>query len=554
MNAQPLHDAHVQPHAPAAGTFSRGWRVVRFLFRYWRLGALGTGKPDLPEPRADAVAQAFVCELEAFGPVFVKIGQALSTRAEWLSPAVVRALGRMRDDVTPLPWSRIQPAIETALGAPLPMLFLRIDPVPVGSASLAQVYRATLHDGREVAVKVKRPGAEAEMLRDLDLLARIAAWADRLTPLGRRLHFRGWIGEFRRGLEDELDYCVEADNQRRFAAHFRRYPGLWVPQPVRGHTCRDVLTMEFAHGRHLVPGCADPETGAALVAALIRAYLDQILLHGEIHADPHPGNFLITADGCLAVVDLGLLVPVSPERQARLMRMFTALVDGRGEEVADETVAIGLPLPGFDAAAFRRDIARVVSDYVSQHAPTEGDLLLDIVRLAGRHALRPPPELSLLGRALLGLEAVRQALAPTLDARRIMEEHLTGIAVERVRESFGRNHVAIAAHDLHAMVRAAPRQVESLLSILGENRLQVRLTGLVETQLVENLQKIANRIAAGVVVAALILASALMMRVGGGARLFGYPALALGFFFAATLLGLWIVIGAWLHDRSAPRP
>jgi predicted unusual protein kinase regulating ubiquinone biosynthesis (AarF/ABC1/UbiB family) len=447
--------------------------------------------------------------------------------------------------------------IESSLGAPVTALFSWFDPEPIGSASLAQVYRARLHNGRPVAVKVQRPGIEAQVMQDLFLLERAARAADRLTRLGHRVRFSDWIAEFRHSVRQELDYYAEADHLERFAAHLEPYEALLVPRPVRSHTRRHVLTMDLVDGVRVDDEGRQTGTERCdqLAADLMRAYLDQVLVYGEIHADPHPGNLLLTPDGRLALIDLGMFTTISPVRRDRLMRLIAALVEGRGEDVADEAAAIGLPLEDFDLHAFRRDVARLVSQYASRErsAPTEGRLLFDIVRLSTAHALRSPSELSLLGRAMLSLDAVRQALSPQLDVRAVMEEHLATITAERLRGTFTGTRLASNLHDLQSLLQCAPRRLDDLLAILGENRLQIRLSGLEETHLVENLQKIANRIAAGVVTAALILGSALMMRVETGHRLFGYPTLAMAMFLLATLLGLGIVLGALMHDRGAPR-
>ena len=532
---------------------ARGLRILRVLVRQWRAGVFDASSTTPLE--ADA-AEAFVRDLESLGPAFVKVGQMLSTRADLVHPDALVALERMQDAVAPLPWHAMQREIERGLGAPTATLFARIDHEPIGSASLAQVYRAALPDGRAVAVKVQRPDVEAAIKRDLDLLLKIARGLDRYTRIGQRLKLQDWIGEFRESLLRELDYDAEADNLERFAEHLRPYESLLVPLPIRSHLAPTVLTMQLVRGRRIdsAPRPVADDHADALASELVRAYLDQALLHGEIHADPHPGNLLVTDDGRLALLDLGMVANVSPQRRDQLMRMLLGVADGRGEDVADELATIGEPLEAFDRAGLQRDVARLVARYATgeQPAPTEGRLLLELVRLSTVHGLRPAAELSLLGKALLNLDASRALLAPDLVVRDLIATHLSRIAADRLREGLNSARFVDSLHQVQALVAGAPKRLDSLLAILAENRLQVRITGLEEARLVENLQKIANRIAAGVIVAALILASALVVRAGPAAGVPGYSAIAIGLFLLATALGLTMVVQALRTDRSAP--
>lgn len=532
---------------------ARGLRILRVLVRQWRAGVFDASSTTPLE--ADA-AEAFVRDLESLGPAFVKVGQMLSTRADLVHPDALVALERMQDAVAPLPWHVMQREIERGLGAPTATLFARIDHEPIGSASLAQVYRAALPDGRAVAVKVQRPDVEAAIKRDLDLLLKIARGLDRYTRIGQRLKLQDWIGEFRESLLRELDYNAEADNLERFAEHLRPYESLLVPLPLRSHLAPTVLTMQLVRGRRIdsAPRPVADDRADALASELVRAYLDQALLHGEIHADPHPGNLLVTDDGRLALLDLGMVANVSPQRRDQLMRMLLGVADGRGEDVADELATIGEPLEAFDRAGLQRDVARLVARYATgeQPAPTEGRLLLELVRLSTVHGLRPAAELSLLGKALLNLDASRALLAPDLVVRDLIATHLSRIAADRLREGLNSARFVDSLHQVQALVAGAPKRLDSLLAILAENRLQVRITGLEEARLVENLQKIANRIAAGVIVAALILASALVVRAGPAAGVPGYSAIAIGLFLLATALGLTMVVQALRTDRSAP--
>jgi ubiquinone biosynthesis protein len=539
---------------------ARTARILRFLLKYRSVGVFtgldldhvgdGIAAPVMGKP------EEFVSELEALGPTFIKFGQALSTRPDMLPQAYLAALERTQDAVAPVPAAQMRAVIESELGVRPSHLFESFDDVPLGSASLAQVHRATLRDGRPVAVKVQRPGIVEVIRYDLDALASIASRADVATRLGRRIHFVDWVHEFRKALLAELDYGCEAENLDRFRAHFREYPELFVPAPIWDYTTRRVLTMELVTGHKVTELSGTFRTEhdmRALAGALLRGYLDQVLMHGDIHADPHPGNLLVTDDGRLALFDLGMVMHVPPRQRDRLFRLLVASVEGRGEDAARESIAMGTRLEDFEEERYLREVGQLVARYAAHagHSLSEGRLLFEIVRISTACGLRTPSELSLLGKTLSHLETVCRALDPHLDVKRVVERHLDSIMGDRLRRSLAPHRVASELIDLQTLAREAPRKLSDTLSLLADNRFQIRVTGLEESRLMENLQKIANRITTGVITAALIIAAAMIMRIETEFRLFGYPALALVMFLIAAALGVSIVVSALLRDRRA---
>ena len=547
---------------PTTG-LARTSQILRFLFKYRSAGVftgldLDAATLDPADaPATEGKPEEFVADLEALGPTFVKIGQALSTRPDMVPAPYLAALERMQDDVAPLSFEVVRQVLEDELGVRPTKLFDSFDETPLGCASLAQVHRATLRDGRAVAVKVQRPGITETIRNDLDALAALASKVDSLTDLGRRMRFADWVHEFRKTLLAELDYRVEAENLDRFNQHFAEYPELFVPAPLWDLTRQRVLTMELVTGTKATDMTGVRRTEhklGHLATALMRGYLDQVFVHGEIHADPHPGNLLVTDDGRLALLDLGMVAHVPPKQRERLLKLLFAAVDGRGEEVANESIAMGTRLEDFDEERFVREVGQMVARYAARSGPQslgEGRLMLDIVRQATACGLRTPPELSLLGKTLLNLEAVSAALDPALDVKQVVEEHLEQVMRQRLRKSFSPANLASELMEMQKLMREAPRKLTDILSLLAENRMQMRVTGLEESHLMESLQKIANRITAGLITAALILASAMMMRVDTQNRLFGYPAIALVLFLVAAGLGIALVLSVLLRDRKA---
>ena len=547
---------------------SRLAAIARFFLKYRKAGIL-TGvaldDPLFADIDTDTVsagtAEDFVKDLEALGPTFIKIGQALSTRPDFVPAPYIAALERMQDDVTVVDAATMRAIVEDELGVRINKLFSDFSDKPIGSASLSQVYAATLRDGRPVAVKVQRPDVAATLREDLDLLARLAGTVGMVSDAPRRYGFSEWVGEFRKTVSAELDYRREADNLEIFARNLEPYPSIYVPQPVWDYCASRVLTMEMVAGDKITRISElrriDPdESLGKLGADLVRAYLDQVFVHGILHADPHPGNVLLTNDCRLALLDLGMVGHVPPRLRDQLLKLLLAIVDGRGEQASETFVHLSTRMEDFDEPTFTREMSRIVAQYSASRDgnQSEGRLLLELTRIGAACGLRPPAELPLLGKTLLNLEAVSDALDPQLPVKQIIEQHLQSVMQRQFRDMFSPNRIASDLLEVQELLRESPRRLSQLLRTLSDNRFQVRITGLEEARLIESMQKIANRISTGVITAGLIMGAALMMRVPARHLLMGYPALALVLFLLAFALGAGLVVSSLLNDRkSRPR-
>ncbi len=516
-----------------------------------------TGAPGATAENDSAEAQRLAKDLEKLGPTFVKLGQVLSTRADLLPPSYLDALSRLQDDVEPVSAAEIQKTIEEDLKVRMSKAFLTFDEEPLASASLGQVHRATLRDGRPVAVKVQRPGVIEHVLDDLTVLDEIAAFVDNHTKVGKRYEFAPMIREFRKSLMEELDYVVEANHLRTLKRNLAEFPRIFVPAPIDSYVSKRVLTMEYVTGTKVTglnPVALIDVDPAGLADQLIQAYLQQILLDGFFHADPHPGNVFITEDGRLALIDLGMVGHLSPTLQDKLLKLILAISEGRGEDAADAAIALGEKRDDFDEDAFKRDVVSIVGHYfgASLEDFQVGRIVLEVNQSAGAHGIKSPVELTMLGKTLLTLDNIARTLAPTLDVNASIRQNASRLMQRRLLKSLSPGTVFTTVLEAKEFAEQLPRRINRVLESLASSQLKLKVEVIDEGAVIDGLQKVANRITMGLVVAALIISAAMMMRIESRFTLLGYPGFPAVLMLVASSLAGWLVFNIVSHDR-APR-
>jgi len=511
-------------------------------------------RQSAPAP-VPAKAEELAADLEAMGPTFVKLGQLLSTRGDVLPGPYIEALARLQDDVAPFPFEDVERIVTEELGVRISKAFTEFDRTPLAAASLGQVHRAVLRDGRQVVVKVQRPDIKKQVVEDLDALAEIAGVLDRRTKIGKRFHFSDMIEEFRKTLLAELDYRREAHNLTTLADNLAEFERLLVPRPMPDYCTVRVLTMDYIEGvkvNSLSPVALLEIDGEALAEDLFRAYLKQIFVDGFFHADPHPGNVFITPDGRLALLDLGMVARLAPRLQEQLLQTVMAISEGRADEVADVAIKIGETTPDFTEKGFRKRVEAVVAQ---THDATLGELqvgkvFLDMARHAGETGIRMPPELTVLGKALLNLDGIGRILAPEFDPTASIQQNSAKLMRRRMLKTVSPGNVYAGLLEVKDLVTRLPARVNKILDATADNKFGFKIdTGIDAQGFMMGLQTVANRITFGLILAALIVGAAMLMQVPTSFTIFGYPGLAMLFFLGAVAGGLLLVARIWIADR-----
>ena len=494
-------------------------------------------------------------DLEAMGPTFIKIGQLLSSRSDLLPEVYLQPLSRLQDSVKPFSFEEVEQIILTELGARVSKAFSDFDPKPIAAASLGQVHRAALRDGRQVIVKVQRPEIRKQIAEDFEVLTQIAEFLDAHTEVGRRYRFLTVLDEFRMTIQQELNYEREAQNLITLGENLRDFEKIQVPHPVADYTTRSVLTMDYVQGRKIT--ALSPLTkldlqGALLAEELFKAYLKQIMVDGMFHADPHPGNVFLTDDGHIALIDLGMAGHLAPTLQENLLKLLIAVSENDNEQAAGIIVDMSRTDENFNREQFGRRIAQIITSAQNQSLEqlNVGKSLLDMSKTAIDNGLFVPSELTLLGKTLLQLDEIGKIIDPAFDPYASVRRNIKTLVAQRLKKHASQGTVINSLLDLKNLFTHLPARLNRILDAVANAELEVKVKTTDAQLLVEGFQKVANRITAGVILGSLILGASLLARVQTSFTIFGYPGLAMLCFLAAGGGGVWLLFSIFFQDEK----
>lgn len=472
-----------------------------------------------PERRPLCQAEHLRIALGELGVTFTKLGQMLSTRADLLPPEYIREPSMLQDSTPRIAPEDVHGVLRAELGPDAERRYAAFEEAPIASASIGQVHAARLHDGRDVVVKVQRPGVAEQIEVDLGIMRGIADWMQTHTAIGQDYDLRPLVEEFAHSLHAELDYVREGENADRFRRAMADEPRLWIPHIHWDLTTRRVLTMERVTGTKVTDFEGLERLGVSrrrIAETAVRTFLRQALELGFFHADPHPGNFFVQEDGTVAVVDFGMIGRVNAATQMRLLRAGLAAIREDAEALAEEMYALGVAGRRADRPAFQRDLDHLLGRYGGRSLKelSAAVVVREFTDIAYRHRLQLPGELALLFRVVI----MSEGLGLTVDP----EFRYLDYAAPFFEERWNRHHgldstvrrAGRAAFDAAELTLELPRRAGMLLGRLerGEIDLNVRHEGL--QRFSNQLQTMFNRLALAVILAASVVAMALALGVG----------------------------------------
>ena len=526
---------------------SRQGEIIEVFLRhgwdYMRRLLLGKApeEPDLPPP---AVLRNILTDL---GPVYIKLGQLLSTRPDLMPASYIESLSRLQSTVPPVPASQMETFIRQQLPKPPELLFAEIDYVAIAAGSIGQTHKAILKDGRPVALKVQRPGIELQVDRDIALIRDIARLVS-TTQFGQRYNVVDLAEEFGTALKAELDFTTEANYTDRLRQNLAESPWfegseIVVPKIDWSLTGPKLLVMEWLHGQPLLTAdLTDPDNAtrrAEITTLLFRAFFQQYFVDGFFHADPHPGNVFYLEDGRIALLDCGMMGRLDPQTRTTLTEMVLAIANSDAQRCAQLTLQLTEPMQTVDLVRLESDYSRLLSRYygLSLDKLNTAEAFGNILEAGSRNHLRWPANIGLFTKSLANLEGAARQFNPKVN--------LLGEIRPLMADLFRKQ--LIGDDPLQALLRtglefrnlslSAPRQFGFLLDRLSDETLQwnLRVEGL--DSLTRSTERAANRRAFSTVVAALIIGAAII-----AASPTNQPAwLSNGLFAAASMLGLWLL-------------
>jgi len=518
-----------------------GKRIVTF-------GAISKGIERLTQPERLRMA------MEELGPSFVKLGQLLSTRPDLVPKEYTEEFRKLQDKVPSVPFSELRQQIETELGQSVEEIFAEIQLEPIAAGSIAQVHRARLHSGEEVVVKIRRPGIVKILETDLDILAGLAYLVENHLPATMLYDPSGAVREFRRSIFREVDFTREGHTTDRFATHAKELSTSYTPRVFWSQTGETVLTLEFVEGikitdfQKLEKQGLDRKKIANHCAEIL---LEQVLVHGLFHGDPHPGNILVLPEERICFLDYGMIGRLDDELKQQLAELLMAVLQRDADRIISLLIYSGELTEEIDRSALKRDLIQFIDDYYDLALAefNTGKLLTDFIDILTRYRIRFPTDLILLAKALVTLEGVARQLDPDFNLVGHLKPQVEQLVRARLSPGWISRDLLGIGRDYSSLARQLPQDLRELIHRINRNKFKIDLEHRGLERLITDLDKSTNRISFSMIIAALVIGSSIIMQTDKGPMLFGFPILGLFGYSIAAFLGLGLAIAILRSGR-----
>ncbi|EGD51441.1 2-polyprenylphenol 6-hydroxylase [Thermoanaerobacter ethanolicus JW 200] len=446
--------------------------------------------------------------LEELGPTFIKMGQILSTRSDILPKDVIKELEKLQDKVPAFSFDEVKSVIQNEFGESLEEAYAEFEPTPLAAASIAQVHKALLWSGKTVVVKVQRPGIEKIIAQDMKILEDIAKFVDNHTKYGKLYNFTKMVEDFKKRLEEELDFRIEGENAEKFKKNFLKDKKVKIPSIIWTHTTRRVLTMEYIDGIPLNDFNAIDEAGldrGAIARNLAKSVLNQILRDGFFHGDPHPGNIMVLGDGTIAFLDFGMVGSLSPERKRQFSKMLLGIVYKNSRMITESIIDLNAVTLNVNMKKLEKDINNLRDRYVE--IPLEklkvGEVLNGIFDLVFSYNIVIPNEFNMLAKSLITLEGIVEKLDPKISVLEVAKP----IAKQLIPKMFSTQHmkeeIINATMDYSRLIKELPSFLLNFLRKTEEENYAVELKIRDFENLEKRVDKVFNRLSTSIILLAL---------------------------------------------------
>lgn len=491
--------------------------------------------------------------VEELGPTFIKIGQVLSTRPDILPRELIEELEQLQDRITPVPFEKIRPVLERELGEPLEEVFSEFDEEPRAAASLGQIYKARLKDnGREVAVKVQKPGLKRPVQTDLEIMAWLVEQMHANMPALQPYDLPSVVEELKEGLLNELDFSIEARNATVFNSLNQFPEQVFAPEVYAQYTTPHLIISEWIMGKPPSRKLFSPEQARSIALTGGNSFFSQIVITGFFHGDPHPGNILITSDGRVCLLDWGLAGQLTRRMRYALIDLFEGCARRDAAMVTRTAMQLGRTPYRMQRTELEKAITTVLFKYDADLKRMEniGSVIFELVFILGSHGVHVARDYTLLAKAIISLERTSTLLDPAFNLAKVGEPYIQKLNWERWNPSNLAHSLLGDIREKLTRISELPQDVQRLMHLLEDGRLPLILEHRGVNRATNTIHHAFSRLSLAVIIGSLIIGSSLVINTGIKPLLWGFPAIGLIGYLLSAAIGAYVAFDILRSGRG----